>query len=279
MQGYEAPANAWESHIFAKRMSDYDRDLLDKLCLTGQVGFGRLSQLPKVAFDKPLKRIRPTSVSPMTFFVREEAQWISKKEKCPIEDNLVQLSHAAKNIYTYLKERGASFFPDIVKNVHSLKSDIETGLWELIAAGVVTADSFDNLRALIDPRRRKDQKRRRVQTRFSTGRWSLLQTPDEIDPLAQMEAVCLMLLKRYGVVFRELLTKEKNIPRWRDLLQAFRRLEDRGEIRGGRFVDGLTGEQFALPYAISSLRLMRSKAIAGELVTLSASDPANIFLG
>lgn len=254
LQGFEAPANTWETQILAKRVTDYSKDTLDRLCLTGAIGFGRFSPLSKSPEGKPSKRIRPMSTSPITFFVREDANWIPPKAEFPIENDLVQLSNPAKNIYYFLKQRGASFFPDIVRHVHHLKSEIETGLWELLTAGIITADSFDNLRALIDPRRRQDKRRRRVQVRFSTGRWSLLQRDQSIEPDVQIEAACWMLLKRYGIVFRDLITKEKNIPRWRELLLTFRKLEARGEIRGGSFVSGYIGEQFALPQAVTSLR-------------------------
>lgn len=274
LQGFEIPANAWEPDILAKRVKDYERTLLDRLCLSGAIGWGRLS--PLKSKGKPSKRIRPTSVAPITFFIREESDWMKGKDQATIEESVTSLSHAAKNIYQYLKQKGASFFPDITRNVKNLKSEIETGLWELITAGLVTADDFDNLRALIDPRRRHDKRRRRSQVRFSTGRWSLLYSDDAVDTAQQIEAACWMLLKRYGVVFRDLLTKEKNIPRWRDLLMAYRRLEDRGEIRGGRFVSGFRGEQFALPYAVESLRAIKKKSIAP--ITLAPCDPISLAI-
>lgn len=275
LQGFEIPANAWEPHIFAKRVSDYNRDMLDMLCRSGVIGWGRLSSVSKSSDSKPIKRVKPTSVSPITFFVREESDWMHKENPHLIENNLIHLSHAAKNIYTFLKQRGASFFADIVRNVKNLKAEIETGLWELIAAGIITADDFDNLRALIDQRRRTDKRRRRSQTRFSSGRWSVLHSDESIDHAVQVEAACWMLLKRYGVVFRDLILREKNIPSWRDLLMTFRKLEERGEIRGGRFVNGFRGEQFALPYAVESLRAMKNKPLA-EAIALSAADPLNL---
>lgn len=272
LQGFEMPANAWEQQILAKRIKQYDRDILDKLCLSGVVGWGRLSSTATIK-SKPKKRIRPTSTAPITFFIREESDWMQKT--FVLAENL-SLSHAANNIYEFLKQRGASFFSDIARHVKNLKSEIETGLWELITAGLITADHFDNLRALIDPRRRRDQRRRRLQTRFTTGRWSLLYRDESIDSTAQIEAACWLLLKRYGVVFRDLLAREKNIPPWRDLLMTFRRLEDRGEIRGGRFVTGYRGEQFALPYAVDSLRSSKNKPDSAEPTTISAVDPLNL---
>lgn len=295
LQGFEMPANAWERQILAKRVSDYNKDMLDKLCLTGAIGWGRLS-LPTAttatttADGKKKRRVVPTSVAPITFFVREDADWLALHHQfISEEENLANLSHVAKNIYHYLQQHGASFFSDIVHGVDHLKAEIETGLWELVAAGKITADGFDNLRALIEPNRRLKRRGRRTQLRFSIGRWSLLHhraSDTPIDMQKHAEAVCWMLLKRYGVVFRDLILREKNLPRWRELLVAFRRLEDRGEIRGGRFVSGFLGEQFALPYAVDSLRAMRkanssneknhSNNDNAETITISAVDPINL---
>jgi len=179
-----------------------------------------------------------------------------------------------------LKQHGASFFADIVRATGTLKSEVETALWELVAAGVVTADGFDNLRSLIDPKRRAGQGRgRSSRPRHSTGRWSLLfpiAHASDAERTESIEAVCRMLLGRYGVVFRELLTRESLLPRWREVLMALRRLEDRGEIRGGRFVVGFLGEQFALPVAVESLRASRSDEPRDEIVTVAAADPLNL---
>jgi ATP-dependent Lhr-like helicase len=176
-----------------------------------------------------------------------------------------------------LQRRGASFFADIVRSTDKLKSEIETALWELVAAGMVTADGFENLRSLIDPKRRSEKGSvRAIRPRHSAGRWALLHTEQAVEQSRAVEATCWMLLKRYGVVFRDILTRETNLPKWRELQLAFRRLEDRGEIRGGRFVSGLNGEQFALPVAVESLRASRNRMPPGETVTISASDPLNL---
>jgi ATP-dependent Lhr-like helicase len=177
----------------------------------------------------------------------------------------------------YLQQRGASFFADIVRGAFKLKSEVETALWELVAAGLVTADGFDNLRALIDPKRRAGQGRGHMfRPRHSTGRWSLL-SAEPAEHTHIVESTCWMLLRRYGVVFRELLTRESLLLKWRELLMAFRRLEDRGEIRGGRFVSGFLGEQFALPVAVESLRAARKQPPTGEVITISAADPLNLI--
>jgi ATP-dependent Lhr-like helicase len=158
-----------------------------------------------------------------------------------------------------------------------LKSEVETALWELVAAGLLTADGFDNLRALIDPKRRSGQGSGKTsRPRHSAGRWSLLYSSENQDRNRALEATCWMLLRRYGIVFRELLTRETILPKWRELLITLRRLEDRGEVRGGRFVGNFLGEQFALPVAVESLRAMRNRQPSGEVVTVSAADPLNL---
>jgi len=276
LQGFEIPANAWESQILAKRLRDYSPTLLDQLCLSGAIGWGRISKHPAIQEENTeetiKKRVVPSSIAPITFFLREDSHWIAKSA-C---EDLNNLSSVAKQIYEFLQQRGASFFTDIVRGIKHLKSEVEMALWELVTAGLITADGFDNLRALIDSRRRLDKRYRHRQARFSSGRWSLIHT-EIVDPTEQIEAICWMLLKRYGVVFRDLIAREKNIPRWRELLIALRRLEDRGEIRGGRFVSGFLGEQFALPYAVESLRAIRKKDPNGENITLSAVDPLNLI--
>jgi ATP-dependent helicase Lhr and Lhr-like helicase len=112
--------------------------------------------------------------------------------------------------------------------------------------------------------------------RHSTGRWSLLYAAEVTDRNKAVEAMCLMLLRRYGVVFREVLARESNLPKWRELLITFRRLEDRGEVRGGRFIGGFLGEQFALPEAVESLRAIRNLPTTGETLVVSAADPLNL---
>ncbi|HMD39120.1 MAG TPA: hypothetical protein VKH15_07555, partial [Candidatus Acidoferrum sp.] len=251
---------------------------LDQLCLTGAVGWGRLSPHPATleALTKEKRRVIPTSVAPITFFVREDAEWmISQREEGEAET--IGLSPDATAVLQFLRQRGASFFADIVRGTGKLKAEVETALWELVAAGVLTADGFDNLRALIDPKRRSGQGSGRTsRPRHSAGRWSLLYSGEMQDRSRALEATCWMLLHRYGIVFRELLSSETILPKWRELLITLRRLEDRGEVRGGRFVSGFLGEQFALPLAVESLRALRSQQPTGEVVTISAADPLNL---
>jgi ATP-dependent Lhr-like helicase len=305
LQGFEIPANAWERQVLARRIADYDPAWLDQLCMTGAVGWGRLSPHPatvdsggKASAGDAVegsavprqRRVIPTSVAPITFFVREEADWMTPRQNPHFsqrqgevghpENSLEQrgLGHGALLVLEFLRLRGASFFADIVRGTGKLKAEIETGLWELVAAGLVTADGFDNLRALIDPKRRAGQgSGKSTRPRHSSGRWALLHADVAVERPRAVEAACWMLLRRYGIVIRDLLARESNLPPWRELLMGFRRLEDRGEIRGGRFVDGFLGEQFALPVAVESVRGMRNLPLSGETMTLSAADPLNLI--
>jgi ATP-dependent Lhr-like helicase len=278
LQGYEAPANSWERQILRRRIADFDPTMLDRLCLTGVVGWGRLSPHPATleAVSDAKRRVIPTSVAPITFFVREEAEWMIPRRETG-EAEVTGLSSDAAAILQFLRQRGASFFADIVRSVGKLKSEVESALWELVAAGLLTADGFDNLRALIDPKRRSGQGIGRTsRPRHSAGRWSLLFSEDAHDRTRALESTCWMLLRRYGIVFRELLRRETSLPKWRELLITLRRLEDRGEVRGGRFVSGFLGEQFGLSMAVDSLRAQRNQQPTGDLVTISADDPLNL---
>ena len=288
LQGFEIPANAWERQVLARRIVDYDPKWLDQLCLTGAVGWGRLSPHPATLHYSDAnhgdaqaaprqRRVIPTSVAPITFFVREDADWMTPRHPGAEASENNGLSHGAQIVLDFLRQRGASFFADIVRGTNKLKAEIETALWELVAAGLVTADGFDNLRSLIDPKRRAGQgSGRTTRPRHNAGRWALLHAEEVVERPRAVEAACWMLLRRYGIVVRDVLAREANLPPWRELLGAFRRLEDRGEIRGGRFVDGFLGEQFALPVAVESVRAMRKLIAASETITLSAADPLNL---
>ncbi len=302
LQGFEIPANAWERQVLARRIVDYDPKWLDQLCLTGSVGWGRLSPHPATldyssgrgSEDEPTlrrRRVIPTSVAPITFFVREDADWMTPRHPGAEVSEKNGLSHGAQKVLDFLRQRGASFFADIVRGTEKLKAEIETALWELVAAGLVTADGFDNLRSLIDPKRRAGQgSGRAMRPRHNAGRWALLHAEEVVERSRAVEAACWMLLRRYGIVVRDVLAREANLPPWRELLGGFRRLEDRGEIRGGRFVDGFLGEQFALPVAVDSVRALRKldaahdaaqgtnpqSRIMQETITLSAADPLNL---
>ncbi len=286
LQGFEIPASSWERFVLARRISDYDPANLDQLCLTGAVGWGRLSPHPATLETtgtdengrESRRRVIPTRVAPIAFFVREDADWLRPHHPGAEDSGTSFLSPVAQAVLELLKQRGALFFPDMVRATGRLKAEIETGLWELVAAGLVTADGFENLRSLVTPKSASGNGMGRVRRpRHAPGRWSLLHTVGA-DRDRSVESCCWMLLRRYGVVFRDLLARETNLPRWRELQIGYRRLEDRGEVRGGRFVDGFIGEQFALPVAVESLRAHRQlpQNANAERVIIAAADPLNL---
>jgi ATP-dependent Lhr-like helicase len=257
LQGYEAPAAAWEREILPARVSDYRPEHLDRLCFSGEIAWGRLS--PSTGAS------RTSRVAPIAFFRREDLEWLLALRGAGIEE---QMSPNARRVHSALSDRGASFFSEIVRHSGRSETEVESGLRELVAFGLITADGFEALRAILDG---ADGGRRRR----AGGRWSLLKfdpTPVElaIEPYARQ------LLARWGVVFRDLLGREPLAQPWREMLVVYRKLEARGEIRGGRFVSGFTGEQFALPEAIELLRALRRQERAGETVVVAASDPLNL---
>jgi ATP-dependent Lhr-like helicase len=197
-------------------------------------------------------------------------------------DDELQLSHPAQRIREYLQQHGASFFADIQHGSGLLQSQAEEGLSELVSAGLLGADSFSGLRALVLPmdRKRKMASRGMRIAQFGledAGRWSLLRRANDAVVEDRLTQLAFILLRRYGVVFRKLLVHESaQLPPWHELLRVFRQLEAQGLIRGGRFVGGVTGEQYALPEAVSSMRAIRKQALDGQLISLSAADPLNL---
>jgi ATP-dependent Lhr-like helicase len=184
------------------------------------------------------------------------------------------LSHAARDVRAEIERRGAPFFAEIVAGSKRLPAEVEEALWQLAAAGVVTADGFDALRALTDSKRRLGEKGLRARPRSSSGRWTLLRSEsDGIDA----DAFARRLLARWGIVFRDVVARETLAPPWRELLKALRRMEARGEIRGGRFVSGYVGEQFALPDAIDALRASRRNAEDDVIRDVAAYDPLHLI--
>jgi ATP-dependent helicase Lhr and Lhr-like helicase len=270
LEGYEIPAAAWEASILPARVARYKREYLDQLCYSGEVMWGRLSPHPALTQDEAAerkRRIRPTKLAPISLFKREDAEALIVTRDG--EENAA-LSHAAHEVLEEIGRRGAPFFADIVRGTKRLPSEVEEALWQLVAAGLVTADGFDALRSLIDSKRRLGEKGLRARPRSSSGRWTLLTSATErIDA----DAFARRLLERWGVVFRDVVARESLAPPWRELLWALRRMEARGEIRGGRFVSGYVGEQFALPEAIEALRAARRAGDAGEIVDVSDYDP------
>jgi ATP-dependent Lhr-like helicase len=257
LEGFELGAAAWEGDVLPARVADYDGGQIDQLCMSGRVAWGRLTPAHRANLRAPLRS------SPIALMLREHlGVW---KAAADPENGF---SSEASAVRTALEKRGASFFHELVKSTNLLPAFVERALAELAGAGVVTADSFAGLRALLAP---PDKRRGLVE---AAGRWTVLHS----EKSDAVEALARSLLKRYGVVFRVLLQRESRLLPWRDLVRVYRRLEARGEIRGGRFVAGFGGEQFAAVDAVGRLRAVRKTEKTGELVALSASDPLN-FVG
>ncbi|HEX5233863.1 MAG TPA: DEAD/DEAH box helicase [Silvibacterium sp.] len=289
LEGFEAPAVEWERSLLPQRVANYDPRWLDALTLTGIVGWGRISPHPAFAAIESggPKRIVPTGMAPITFFVREEALWMDlclAQREIPEMNLSSTLSDLANRARSYLGERGAMFPGDLARALGASAEDVSRALWELVAAGLVTADGFDSLRALVDPRRKQmfaTPAGIKRPARPSAGRWCMMRGPDAAEQSAAwreaaVESACGVLLRRYGVVFRDLMERETAMPRWRELLGIFRRMEARGTVRGGRFVSGFGGEQFALPEALESLRMLRKRENVSAAITYSAADPMNL---
>jgi ATP-dependent Lhr-like helicase len=282
LEGFELPAIAWEADVLPARLQDYDGAWLDSLCLSGRMFWARL-QAPARATAAPVR------ATPMALLTRRNRAWWQRLAGSGPQ--VTTLSAAAQSIAQYLQRHGASFFDQIATGAGLLRAQVESALGELVAAGVVSADSFGGLRALLLPMPRRRALRGHRGGSFGldeAGRWSLVHeaagaphdaTPESGARAARdtIEALAWLLLRRYGVVFRRLLTREPDwCPAWHELLRVYRRLEAQGLIRGGRFVAGMSGEQYALPDAIGTLRSVRARARDGALIALSAADPLNL---
>ncbi|MCK9800703.1 DEAD/DEAH box helicase [Pseudomonas sp. MAFF 302030] len=281
LEGYPAAAGAWDSELLPGRLKDYSGNWLDELCRSGKVAWSRLSANPKTAGAN--LRSTPIVLLPR----RQVALW--GELTAPGETR--ELSPKAHKVHEALSEHGALFFDELLHEAHLLRSELESALQELVAAGQVNADSFAGLRALITPAsKRQNRSSRRGRGAFvggmdDAGRWALLRRPGSPEPGARpgalpeatLEHVVMTLLRRYGVLFWRLLEREADwLPSWRELLRTLHRLEARGEIRGGRFVSGLAGEQFALPEAIPLLREVRRRPLDGSLIGVCGVDPLNL---
>ena len=289
LEGFEAPAVEWERTILPSRVANYDPRWLDQLCLSGAIGWGRVS--PHPAFHEGNgtgpQRVIPTNAAPITFYLRDSATWLdyALREQAVEETNLTRaLTPNALQIWEYQKKRGACFAEELERSLGLSSIEVQYALWELAAAGLAAADGFDQLRSMIDPDRRRAASSSWRKVRSAAGRWSLFRSnasaPEDAIEQARyndiaVESAARMLLNRYGVVFRDLLALESNIPRWGILLRMLRRLEDRDVIRCGRFVSGFGGEQFALPEVLDSLRATGNQEFNAE-VTIAGADPANL---
>src|SRR5204863_5201359 len=283
LDGFEIAAGAWETEVLPARVKDYDPLWLDALCLSGQVAWGRLSQMRNAEVGMRNRKAGPIRTTPIALFRRERGEvWRSITAQTEATD--LSLGHSAKAVLDALDVRGASFFGDLVNATGLLRTEVELGLAELVAWGVVTSDSFAGLRALLVPSERRrpigGYPRRRgriapfgVET---AGRWARVEKRSLLPDDQLAEALAWQLLRRYGVVFRRLVQRESLLLPGRGGLGVLRRLEARGEVRGGRFVGGFSGEQYALPEAIGLLRRVRREEPRGELVAVSGADPLNL---
>ena len=284
LQGFEAPAAAWERELLAARVGEYHASWLDELCLAGEVAWARLT--PRRGGKAGAA---PTRATPVSVVLRRDYQALLAAVRRGEEGAAPPRAGAATEIHDILQQRGALFFDEIVNASRRLASDVERGLRELVARGLVSADGFQGLRQLTgrgsgSGRRRQESSSYDARGFFAgsgpAGRWSLVADgsaatgAEQDDALA--ETVAGVLLQRYGVLFRDLYGRESSALPWRDVLRALRRLEARGLVRGGRFVSGLSGEQYALPEAVDALRWERRQARAGDRVYVAATDPVNL---
>jgi ATP-dependent helicase Lhr and Lhr-like helicase len=297
LQGLELPATAWEQQVLPARSESYDPAHLEELCLGGAVAWGRLRSdtnfLPDEFAAQPARgrahRARfPSRAAPIAFMLREDLPYLSGADGVAWQQ-LPELSSAAKDVAGYLDARGASFLVDIARGTGLLHAQAEAALWELVARGAVTGDGIAGLRVLLTPDVKRRGKRRQLRLvsgargaarLMPVGRWSLWRQGSERDERAKQENMAeyfaRQLLLRYGIVMRELLARETRAPRWRSLLETYRRLEARGELRGGRFVGGFVGEQYALPEAVERLRAIRRFKPDLTPVVVSCADPLNL---
>ncbi|WP_236194188.1 DEAD/DEAH box helicase [Pseudomonas glycinae] len=277
-EGYPAAASAWDSDLLPARLKDYSPSWLDDLCRSGKLVWTRLSA--RQSISGTALRSTPIVLLPRT----QVGLWSALAEQTPVSE----LSPKTRKVFDALSQHGALFFDELIHEAHLLRTELEIALQELVGAGLVNADSFAGLRALITPASKRQQRSsRRGRGAFvggmdDAGRWALLRRGPMVENRQTaspetLEHVAMTLLRRYGVVFWRLLEREADwLPNWRELLRTFHRLEARGEIRGGRFVSGLAGEQFALPEAIPLLREVRRRPHDGSLIAVCGVDPLNL---
>jgi ATP-dependent Lhr-like helicase len=279
LQGLELAAGAWEEDVLAARVADYRGAWLDSLCLSGAVAWGRLGSAAQRG------GATPSRATPLALARRDDLPWLLAAMRGTAPPT-APASKSARAILASLERSGALFSGELAAATDLRPREVEEGLWDLVARGSVTSDGFESLRLLLGGRRagaraatggsRRRLRRRLAGAGSAEGRWSLLGPGASVEPDELAMAVAEQLLARWGVVFHDLLARESTLLPWRDLLLALRRLEARGTIRGGRFVTGFSGEQFALPGAVDALRRTRRLPRRGEIVQLSAADPLNL---
>jgi ATP-dependent Lhr-like helicase len=271
LEGFEAPAGAWETEILPARLDSYEPSWLDDQCLAGRIAWARLR--PRNGGERSASPVRTT---PIALLARRNAGlWASLSA---LEEPGSPTSRA-QSVADFIRQYGASFFDELVEGTGLLRPQVEEALGELVALGIVTSDSFAGLRALLRKHTAGGRRRTTMFGMENAGRWALARRPQpqvQARPEA-VEHLARTLLLRYGIVFWRLIEREAPwLPPWRDLLRVYRRLEARGEIRGGRFVAGFSGEQFALPDAVGMLREVRRKPPSDSWVSLSGADPLNL---
>ena len=278
LEGFSAAAGNWERDIIPARLEMYTCDLLDTLCATGKSVWLRLAVRPA----NGEKRTSPVRNAPITLIDRQAVPYWRDAAPLPdIDDD--NLTASAYKVLDALKTNGASFFIDLVQTTGLLRTQVEDALGELVNWGLVTSDSYAGLRALVTPSSKRPGFSRRRGRRPAAsgfdraGRWALVNHSHEVERNEALEHIAWVLLRRYGVVFRKVLERETNLPPWRELLRVYWRMEARGEIRGGRFVQSFAGEQFALPDAVAELRSIRNKKPGDERIAISAADPLNLL--
>jgi ATP-dependent Lhr-like helicase len=286
LQGFEIPAVAWERDILPSRVANYDPRWLDDLCLAGDVAWARLSL--KKNGNGHTRGAGPSRATPITFTLRRDLRSLLDTVRGTQQPETPR-SGIGADVYEALREHGALFFDEIAEAVRQLPVQVEEGLWELVSRGLVTGDGFAPLRQIMAPGRssraaRSNRRHARYGGSFiprsagPQGRWSIVRRfdaqPRPADELA--EAAGMQLLARYGVVFRDLIARENLMVPWRDVVRALRRQEARGVVRGGRFVSGFVGEQYALPEAVDALRRVRRQERTGETLRVNGADPLNL---
>jgi ATP-dependent helicase Lhr and Lhr-like helicase len=288
LEGFESPAGAWETEVIPLRIAEYEPQWLDEHCRAGRYVWTRLAARGGTRDDEVAVRVTsPVRSTPIVLLARRNVPlWSMLADQSDPE----HLTSKAQAVRDFIREHGASFFDEITDSVRMLPSEVEEALAELVAMGMVNSDSFAGLRVLLMPSGRRGRsssyvgrhKRRLALFGMAdAGRWALVRRPVAAGAERKDEAVELVvrtLLRRWGVIFWKLLSREADwLPPWRDLLSCCRRLEARGEIRGGRFVAGFSGEQFATPEAVGLLRDTRRKPATEQYLAVSAADPLNLI--
>ncbi len=291
LQGFELPAGAWESAVLPARVAGYRSEWLDQLCVGGQLAWGRLGLRDAGADPGPRPSAGTSRATPVTIVLRADLSWLLQAARGDVRP-ILPVAGATRDVLDALGEQGALFVGDLATAARRLPTEVEGALWDGVARGLVTADGFAGVRDLLAgriPVRLRRSRHRSGVSRASSlrrgsaghtagpGRWALLPPAGAVeDRDALAEAVAEQLLSRWGVVLRDLVTRESLAVPWRDVLWALRRMEARGTARGGRFVTGFSGEQYALPEAVDQLRAIRRAQRSGEVVHLSAADPLNL---